>query len=346
MLSVKYFCAGRLVDAKGGCSRVREADKWVRLQELVPVHPLLPTQTAPAAAAETDSELEDTDSDVEEHSSSAATTTIRTSSHHENGLWRDQQRLDGSAGWDTDLEPETESDQSTSPERESRHDPDELWDRYCNLGKSTMGLQFLPLPAGLTLVKDQVERIGEARGFNTEEFEETSRTKPYQARYFNADKYRQEIAATTGGGDHHRYGYDRHAGTSSEQQHSRMSRDTNSGPKMNERLAEFRSRLHELYSMSPDAPAGSKISETLKELEARLSRWRESRGRLHEHKKELCEDGLDNPALRCRCCNEGLLTRANVPCYHLVMCDECIHKHGRCVICNTAIESTRRTYWG
>ncbi|KAF9345262.1 hypothetical protein BGX26_003346, partial [Mortierella sp. AD094] len=39
--SVAYFCTSRLADAKGGCSRVMNAGKWVQWQDMDPFHPLL-----------------------------------------------------------------------------------------------------------------------------------------------------------------------------------------------------------------------------------------------------------------------------------------------------------------
>ncbi|KAF9100030.1 hypothetical protein BGX23_007484, partial [Mortierella sp. AD031] len=84
--------------------------------------------------------------------------------------------------------------------------------------------------------------------------------------------------------------------------------------------------------------------KAVQRTETRLKDWEESIERLGEYVKELSQDGLDNSTLVCRSCGQGTFLHANVPCYHLVMCDDCIKKYQRCVVCSVKIESSQRIY--
>ncbi|KAG0377346.1 hypothetical protein BGX24_006294 [Mortierella sp. AD032] len=101
-------------------------------------------------------------------------------------------------------------------------------------------------------------------------------------------------------------------------------------------------RLHGSKLLAAERERGTKAVQG---SETRLRDWEDSIERLGEYVKELCQDGLDSSTLLCRSCGNGTLLHANVPCYHLVMCDDCIKEYRRCVVCSTKIESSQRIYW-
>lgn len=101
-------------------------------------------------------------------------------------------------------------------------------------------------------------------------------------------------------------------------------------------------RLRDSKMLAAERERSEKVVER---SETRLRDWEESIARLGEYVKELCQDGLDNSTLLCRSCGKGTFLHANVPCYHLVMCDDCIKTYQQCVVCSARIESSQRIYW-
>ncbi|KAG0000012.1 hypothetical protein BGZ79_006412 [Entomortierella chlamydospora] len=90
----------------------------------------------------------------------------------------------------------------------------------------------------------------------------------------------------------------------------------------------------------------AEADERIKERENNLSEVMESCVRMKEYVEGQYVEGLDNPTLRCRVCKEGSLMCANVPCFHLVMCNRCIKDYAQCAVCNSRIEGSQRIFWG
>ncbi|KAF9926938.1 hypothetical protein BGZ65_007027, partial [Modicella reniformis] len=141
MLNIAYFCARRLVDAKGGCSRVMKAEKWVQWQPLDPIHPLSSVQatTIMSNAIETE---DDAGTDVDDPISH---TTGKTTRYIETEI--------------SDSDPEEfETDRSITPVTEPGFDSEGLWDRCVNMESSSRELRTLEVPVGLTVVEGRIER--------------------------------------------------------------------------------------------------------------------------------------------------------------------------------------------
>lgn len=112
-----------------------------------------------------------------------------------------------------------------------------------------------------------------------------------------------------------------------------------------EKPREYSPMIQRLRGSKMLAAERERSEKIVERSETRLRDWEESIARLGEYVKELCQDGLDNSTLLCRSCGKGTFLHANVPCYHLVMCDDCIKTYQRCVVCSTKIESSQRIYW-
>jgi len=342
-LNIAYFCAGRLMDAKSGCSRVMKAERWVQWQALEPTHPLSSTQAT--AMSDTIDTEDDSGTDMDDHPNPIISQAPR------NGSWWDRQSEETDT-WGDDSE-ELEEDQSITPDVQAHYDTEEPWDRYADKGSSLKELQTLPLLAGLVTVgsgsEETIIRVNHSREagvrFRRSDEQSVSMGQDRYGHTLHGHGYRQGAE----GDSHPPQGHedDPRSGCTlgywSKDSHSmvptRMSREYSIG----QRLELFQGRLNELHDLSPEK---SQANKDLQELEARLGRWRESYVRLSDYKRTLCEEGLDNPTLRCRRCKEGSLLHVNIPCYHLVMCDHCIQEYPRCVVCNATISATRRTFWG
>ncbi|KAF8948142.1 hypothetical protein BGZ47_006250 [Haplosporangium gracile] len=112
-----------------------------------------------------------------------------------------------------------------------------------------------------------------------------------------------------------------------------------------EKPREYSPLIQRLRGSKMLAAERERSEKMLERSETRLRDWEESIERLGAYVKELRQDGLDNNTLLCRSCGKGTFLHANVPCYHLVMCDDCIKKYQRCVVCSSKIESSQRIYW-
>ncbi|KAG0306653.1 hypothetical protein BGZ98_001955 [Dissophora globulifera] len=318
--TIALFCALRLADFKGGCSRVMDAGSWYQWQTLKPIHLLgLVPLAAEAEAVEADAShsperygrlnghldcvdgaLVTLDTDKWTAESDDGTSTYETdtesqgSSGHETGTIRD-----GSGTWDQDATPEGANVTATR-------------------------LRSLPLPTGLVMRGTGFQR---ATARSEEGSSDDDRAQQPEDDSMNPRYYDLASAVSTQPSLEPVRLFPEY--TAAVTDYSLAA------------LADQLTHLHE--ALIPD---GMGIEAKLQVLEARVNRWRESCGRLRDYSEGMQEDGYGNPTLKCRRCKEGLLLHANVPCYHLVMCDECIDEDPQCVICHAAIESTQRTFWG
>ncbi|KAI8600731.1 hypothetical protein EDD21DRAFT_376347 [Dissophora ornata] len=323
--NVAFFCAARLADAKGGCSRVLNAGNWVQWQILEPIHPLAVIPSTSADSLGADNTL-DTVAEYCFGDKSPSDTGIR---HTEQDKFMDE--LDDEVREQQADFVDPESERVVPEAVDVTCSAEEGWDQDITASSGVTStkprLRSLPLPPGLIMCGDRIVRAD-------------SRSGGLKAAIPKSEDNAQP-------GDSNSQGENE---TSNQWWEGNSLNSTELWPLSlstaipADGLKKLERQLYDLHNIL--IPNGMRTETGLQELEARVSKWRDSCGRLKEYTQLLHGDGLDNPTLKCRRCKEGPLLHANFPCFHLVMCDDCIKGHPQCVICHATIKETRRTYWG
>ncbi|KAG0212040.1 hypothetical protein BGX28_006938 [Mortierella sp. GBA30] len=312
-IRVDYYCASRLSDARHGCSRVVDASRWVGWQPPRPIHPLA-------------HELKDQKLAGIELGLKGEIRTNSSEGGDLNTVWppsekqRDGQLDSGVEEWDA------EPVNKTSPLHSLRRGTwDQIVDEQHGDGADDDDDD-----------ENDEDGDGEDSGYEygaEQSHEETTPTKPFKPRLLRLpegfeDDFRsnQGVTVRQKGGN---------SPEPSQEVRSERRRET---------YFSLTSKIRDLDKAI--APARTDIDKTFQTIEMRLTTWQGSTGRLREYAAALRLDGCDNPTLRCRVCKEGTLSRANIPCFHLAMCDKCIREHAECVVCHRTIESSQRIYWG
>ncbi|KAK5815066.1 hypothetical protein F5H01DRAFT_344875 [Linnemannia elongata] len=348
---MNYVCALRYQDVQRGCSRVLSSAKWAVRRKSVPIQIMslevrLPSgkiqhrwdESGPKPPTDTGLNLThrvDKDgSDSQEASSAARLASTLDHKPPHDDTSRDSRQDSGI---------EVDENETECEDGDGASEPD--WSRsteWCLNASSRHRMRLLPIPTCLLEMNDQsMDQRGRRRSIPPEEV----RKESYDQWGDRRDRNRYEQMKT----------YD----DSGETELSNRSVSTRSVVGVRslskaqmkdlylplERPREYSPLIQRLRGSKVLAAERERSEKVVERSETRLRDWEESIERLGAYVKELCQDGLDNNTLVCRSCGKGTFLHANVPCYHLVMCDDCIKTYQRCVVCSTKIESSQRIYW-
>ncbi|KAF9119202.1 hypothetical protein BGW39_000484 [Mortierella sp. 14UC] len=352
---MSYVCALRVQDVQRGCSRVVSSAKWAVRKKPTLVHIMslevesLPEKIQPWR--------EDSGQKVSMETGSAV---ARRTAKEKNNLIDSQDALSTEALASVlDYKPQPSDDSMRESRQDSgievdENDPEEDEDdgsepdwsqstSWCLNASSRHKMRPLPLSTSLLKKSDW---SGDLKARRWSEPQEGARREPYH----HSDDKRDY-----GHHDYQRKVYDNNDETdlSMRSTPSRSTADVRSlsvaqmrGMYLSlETPKEYGPLMQRLHESKLLAAERERSTKAIQRSETRLRDWEESIERLGEYVKELRQDGLDNSTLLCRSCGKGTFLHANVPCYHLVMCDDCIKKYQRCVVCSTKIESSQRIYW-
>ncbi|KAF9147767.1 hypothetical protein BG015_010537 [Linnemannia schmuckeri] len=349
---MNYVCALRFQDVQRGCSRVLSSAKWAVRKKPVPIQPMslevkLPsTKIQPRRDESGPMRLNDTgltvahgtekDDNGSQEALSAAPLAASLLDHKPaiDDTSRDSRQ-------DSGIEVDENEAEGKDDDKGSELD----WSRsteWCLNAFSRHKMRLLHIPTCLLEMND---RKGNQQGRQRSMPQEEARKNLYDQWGDRRDYSQHEQRKT----------YD----DSAETERSMRSAPTRSVVGVRslsvaqmrdlylplEKPREYSPLIQRLRGSKMLATERERSEKMLERSETRLRDWEESIERLEAYVKELCQDGLDNSTLLCRVCGKGTFLHANVPCYHLVMCDDCIKTYQRCVVCSTKIESSQRIYW-
>ncbi|KAF9275199.1 hypothetical protein BGZ68_010962, partial [Mortierella alpina] len=297
---VDYFCALRLDDSRRGCSRVMDAAKWVSWQPEYPIHPLVVT-----SRGQWDARLENEGKDgaskidcLEGNGSAAAWGLMEQRRIHPHDLHHSESSImEWAAPLYSNLRRRQDDVDDVSQQQENAEGDDDEDDT------------------------DNEDEDSEHQCDAEESYAGIPSTEPFRPRMLSLPVGLVDVD-----------GRIEHKGRRPSCKSRRMWPETLAMSRLEQlqdSYAALGSRLCQLDQTL--APARTRAEQSFQSVEVRLMTWQGSTGRLREYAAALRVDGCDNPTLRCRLCEEGALSKANKPCFHLAMCDRCIREHPECV---------------
>ncbi|KAF9137346.1 hypothetical protein BGX30_010317 [Mortierella sp. GBA39] len=348
---MNYVCAMRIQDVQRGCSRVLSSAKWAVRRKLVPIQimslevrlpstktqhrqdesgPKPPTDTGLKVARRADKD----GSDSQEASLAAPLASTLDHKPPKDDTSRDSRQDSGIEVDENEVKCE-DDDEGSEPD----------WSRsteWCLNASSRHKMRLLPIPTCLLEMRD---RNGDQQGCRRSLPQEEVKNDLYDQKGDRRDRNRYEQRKTDDDSAETELS-NRPAPTRSVVGVKSLSKAQMKDLYLPlEKPREYGPLIQRLHGSKVLAAERERSEKVVERSETRLRDWEESVERLGAYVKELCQDGLDNSTLLCRSCGKGTFLHANVPCYHLVMCDDCIKTYQRCVVCSTKIESSQRIYW-
>lgn len=348
---MNYVCALRFQDVQRGCSRVLSSAKWAVRRKSVPIQimslevrlpsakiqhrrdesgPKPPTDTGLKVAHRADKDGSDS------QEASPAAPLVSTFDHKlpNDDTTRESRQDSGIEVNENEVECE-DNDEGSEPD----------WSRsteWCLNATSCHKMRMLPIP---TCLLEMSDRNGDQQGRRRSMPQQEVGRDLYDQWGDRRDRNRYEQRQT--------YNDSAEAELSNRPVPTRSVMGVKSLSKAQmkdlylplEKPREYSPLIQRLRGSKVLAAERERNEKVVERSETRLRDWEGSIERLGAYVKELCQDGLDYSTLLCRSCGKGTFLHANVPCYHLVMCDDCIKTYQRCVVCSTKIESSQRIYW-